>query len=485
MVDWTTQPKIKFKKRVKKGGGAGPSLRGKRRRVGRSGGGDEDAAPPSASADPPAAATASDDDDDDDDDGDGSALEAVLAAERRRKLLGSGRGRGVDASKLGKDARRSRPTSAGGAKGGIDGDGGEEEDGDRNKDLEDRLEVTFAGGKLAGTNDMGGGDGGGVLATKHRKAMEEFIRRNLGEDGAAAGGAGEANDSSEGGAKNPASEAEREMYAELLEGDDAKGGPAGTPAAGEGDVGAGGAMMGGTGIAEVALPIDERIEALKETERAAAEHERARKARFGRTEDEMPPPPANAGVLGGGRTDGEPSLAGMVPMNFASGPGKRTREDVGLLPVQDRTSLPSATPSAIASPYESSALPPSAKQATYSASSAGSSVLRTDVSSLSGSYAHDFKSHAREHALRMRDERRAELDAAQAREGEEDGPEESRSRMGFEAARRMARGEAAPPPPANAGDGKGGDGGGGRGRDSRASDERVWKTFMSKQRNRR
>lgn len=41
-------------------------------------------------------------------------------------------------------------------------------------------------------------------------------------------------------------------------------------------MGAGGAMMGGTGIAEVALPIDKRIRALRDTERAAAEHESAK-----------------------------------------------------------------------------------------------------------------------------------------------------------------------------------------------------------------
>ena len=74
---------------------------------------------------------------------------------------------------------------------------------------------------------------------------------------------------------NNASEAEKEMFAELLTSDNKGDNDNAPTGAEEGDVGAGGAMMGGTGIAEATLPIDERIKALKETQRAATEYERA------------------------------------------------------------------------------------------------------------------------------------------------------------------------------------------------------------------
>jgi len=439
-----------------------------------------------------------------------SALHTILAVERRRKLLGGGRNRGVDLMNLGKHTLRATPkegsdtgeasAALAAAAGGVS----------QNKDLEERLKVNFAGGKLAGSNDMGGDDEGGILAKKHRKAMEDYIASNLTskEGGAAADSSATGNNaSSEGegkkGGNRRASQEEKEIYAELLTSDANEEGDADGK---EGDVGAGGAMMGGTGIAEVALPIDERIRALQATERAAMEHERARKARFGHGMGHG----EDGGVGDGGGSaksaavEDSSSLAGMVPVNFAAGPGKRkrTQNDIEAQPSSNPTaqssSLSKPSQSApVISPIESSALPPSSSSYhNHSASSAGPSVRNSDVSALGASYSHNFQLHTREWATRKRDER--ENDARQEemeRAAEEAGDTEmSKARLGFEMSRRLARGEVVAPPPNSAvgdgggGDGKGGGGGGGGGAPGnrhQSSDERVWRTFMSKQRNRR
>lgn len=418
-----------------------------------------------------------------------SALGKILAAERRRKLLGVGRGaRGIDAADLGRKAPR-RPGAE------------SSEESARaapRKDPEERLKVDFAGGKLAGSNDMGGDDEGGILAKKHRRAMEDYIAKNL------EGGGNGVNGISTGAQpRGSVSKAERDLYAELLTSDAAgdDGGKNAPDAAGEGDVGAGGAMMGGTGIAEVALPVDERIRALKETERAAREHEFARReARLGRTGEghRVGTPPG--GLVAPDKlsaVEDSPTFASMVPTNFAVGPGKRKRkEDIGLLPVA--INAPIREPAArfrsaplhdppLASTLSSSALP------SNSASSAGPSVRHSDVSDLGASYSHNFKLHTDEWVSRRRNERQVEIDAVRAQRDADEGPsEESRARVGFEAARRIARGEVVPP---TSGEDIAGGERGPKGESLRnewdkrgnphSTDERVWRTFMSKQQNRR
>eukprot|EP00579_Thalassiosira_antarctica_P022513 CAMPEP_0201988612 /NCGR_PEP_ID=MMETSP0904-20121228/92419_1 /ASSEMBLY_ACC=CAM_ASM_000553 /TAXON_ID=420261 /ORGANISM="Thalassiosira antarctica, Strain CCMP982" /LENGTH=512 /DNA_ID=CAMNT_0048542793 /DNA_START=70 /DNA_END=1605 /DNA_ORIENTATION=+ len=441
--------------------------------------------------------------DDDDGEEEPSALTTIFAVERRRKILGRNN-RGVDLTNLGKNTVRKNHHNA-------TTPNKEESSEDplmQNKDLEERLKVNFAGGKLAGSNDMGGDDEGGILAKKHRMAMEDFIQSNLSstQEGGGASGSGTNNGSAEGEEegqnKNNASEAEKEMYAELLtsdnKGDDGNNAPTGAE---EGDVGAGGAMMGGTGIAEVALPIDERIKHLKETERAAMEYERSRKAaRFGSNGDDGGMTISDVGEGGSNEAPNQSSIAERVPMNFASGPGKRKRqEDVTSIAVADPSSQTSTkSQSAPNAPMDhsnvqsssSSALPPSSQ--TYSASSAGASVQKSDVSALGASYSHNFQLHTKEWVTRRRDERQVEIDATIAEQEAEEGPPESRARVGFEMSRKMARGEVVAPNAAAAssggGGGKQGSGKGpngeslrndwdrkkGGGDQGRSNDDRVW-----------
>lgn len=390
-----------------------------------------------------------------------SALDKIRDLERRRKLLSS-KNRGVDAANLGKQTLRHKSS---------DSDDGGEAAVVKIQDLEERLKGTFSEGKLAGSNDMGGDDEGGILAKKHKRAMEEYIQSNLQDQPtASASGNGSASAGNDEGGFKSSADMEKEMYSELL-GTGNKGGM--SPKKEEGDVGAGGAMMGGTGIAEVSLPLDERIKAMKDTERAAMEFQKARNARLGIIDDELTAPSEYASNESreSAAIDND-ALAAMVPMNFASGPGKRKRKEIGYSePAANR-----ATPSTVNKydptkdfhyPVQSSAIPP------------GSIVEKdNDTSELGASYSHNFAQHNREWIEQKKDERQAELDALAA-QNVEDGPEESKARLGFDAARRLARGEIVDASAKSADMQNGWD------RKSGTNDDRVMKEFLSKERNRR
>ncbi len=396
------------------------------------------------------------DENDEDENESHSALDAVLAVERRRKLLLGRRSRGVDATSLTSSSSSSNVKIA---KRGVlnnnnstsyvyhGGVGGASEQ-KSYLDLEERLMGgrTFAGGRSAGSNDMGGGsgdgDGGGdVLATKHKMAMEEFIRKKLhakqdlvGDD---AGRHTSTSDS-----------AERELYAELLlsterdsdrkrlndSDDDDDGATAKRKRGDEGDVGAGGAVMGGTGIAEVALPIDERLRAARATEMAALERERAMMAK------------RKYGGVGG---------------------------------IVEPSSL------------SSSALP---NHTTHSHNNDMSNNL------LGASYSHNFQLHTKEWVSRRRDERQIEIDALRTALDATEGNTtmENRARVGFEAARKSTKlgevGRASAPTTSTSGGGTASTNNDPsmrnewdrkQGGDARSNDERVWRSFMTKQRNRR
>ena len=383
-----------------------------------------------------------------------SALDKIRDLEKRRRLFS--KNRGVDASDLGK-ATLPRQSAD------MDDDN-VDAPAVQNRDLEERLKGTFDKGKLAGSNDMSGDDEGGILAKKHKRAMEEYIKSNLREQPVTDSSSGNKNNNGE---FKTSADLEKEMYSELLVGE-SKGGM--SPKKEEGDVGAGGAMMGGTGIAEVTLPIDDRIKAMKDTERAAMEYEKARKARLGIVNDEGGVNSASANDIKQSAPimDSE-TLAAMVPMNFSSGPGKRKRKEIS-----------TSQPAVIAAPQQPTNAYNPIQDFQYpihsSALPAGSFIEKNNESNLGSSYSHNFAQHNREWIEQKKDERQAEIDAIAA-QYVEDGPEESKARLGFDAARRLARGEILD------GDKKG---------EMKnewdkkvSNDDRVWKTFMTNERNRR
>ena len=453
-----------------------------------------------------------DNDKKEEDEEESGTLTAIHAIERRRKLLA--RSHGIDTKSLNKSkimTHRNNDMYNNDEDGGLGGLSSMNDGPSTTGRLGTR---TFGVGQLAGSNDMGGdgsndrdggGGGGGLLEKKHRLAMEEFIRTNLTVGKEQSGSDGSGNRWTM--VSHQTSDAEKELYAELLLSSSVNNnvdreGDIDNKAGGEGDVGAGGAMMGGTGIAEVALPIDERLRVLKATEKAAMEYERARKARFeGKGREEWTS--SMMSQIKNGMNDISDqqkieSIAAMVPMTFASGPGKRKRQNNSLAPpvIEDMTSLSQASSlgggQGINDKYliESSANIGGDGQysSTYD-------VRKSDIAGVGASYSHNFQLHTKEWIMRKRDERQTEIDTIHAKQVEDAGPmtSESRARVGFDMARKIACGEmittdgsvsSGNPPKkndelTNEWDRKK------SGTNSQSSDDRVWKSFMTNQRNRR
>ena len=388
---------------------------------------------------------------------DGGALGAILAVERRRKLFNT-KNRGVDSTHLLKASPK------------ITEDSTTITEPVKNKDLEERLKGTFSEGKLAGSNDMGGDEEGGILAKKHKRAMEEFIQKKL-----QGGGSGDGKIESTSAGAGP-TEDEKEMFAELLLSSDnasSTNNIANASQAKDGDIGAGGAMMMGSGIAEVALPASQRLKTLKETEKAVSDYEKARN-RQGRQEhndrngnDDLHLASAND------------HIQHEVPMNFAAGPGKRKRQESDMVSTTAALSTETPPTKSLTSHHREQ---PINSSAAYSASSAGTSVQRSDVSTLGQSYSHNFQLHQQDWIAQRRDERQSEIDTIKTQQ-QADEAEDSSGRMGFAMARRVAKGEkGVRPPPARGPNGeslrnewdrtKGGN--------QRSNDDRVWRQFMAK-----
>jgi hypothetical protein len=128
-------------------------------------------------------------------------------------------------------------------------------------------------------------------------------------------------------------------------------------------------------------------------------------------------------------------------------------------------------------------------------------VLREDVSGLGASYSHNFKLHTHEWVHKRKEEREAELQAERVLQLANEGTATNRQRMGFDAARRVARGQIPLPTPHHTTEGSTGTrptttgaatatgGNATNNRDNsnfqRSNDDRVWKTFMARQRGRR
>ena len=449
----------------------------------------------------------------DDDNGGPSALGAILSARQRRRALLSATGRdkgGTDAAALLVSRKRDVVH--------------QDEEGPQvaNKDLAERLQGTFAGGGSG--ND--GGSGVGVLERKHKQAMEEYINKKLGRgEGKRELSGGGAPSVSEGAPQESrnldaveaaaSKDATRELdearlYQELAAAASGRDtsqpeeAPSGEADGGEeGDVGFGGAMLSGTGIAEVVLPVDERIKNVRETERLAAAKVAARSARR-REGFEY-----RAGPAGGGGNSAEPAAARtMLPFGFASGPGKRRK----VPPLDEGTSgiISSSLTKRITPLVSNSSASNADISQPYSASSAGPGVLPSDVSDLGASYAHNFRLHTREWVQKRKEERDSEIEVERRSKGLETdetaaaGGEGvgslSGSRLGFDAARKIAKGEApaAVTTVLNAAGGADGSnsrssgdknrnewnrGGDGSSR-QRSSDDRVYRTFVAHQRNR-
>ena len=392
-------------------------------------------------------------------------------------------------------------------------------------DLRQRLQGTFGGGNDGSSSAVDGeGAGEGVLGQKHRAAMDKYIQERMDSTN---GKDGRDGTQDKAGADRQLLLDEDALYRQVaaevgvagMVQDQAAIGTAAPAEASatadnktttkEDDVGAGGMMLAGTGIAEVALPVDERIRTVRETEllasSATAGTSRGRgRGRMVGTSMAHPTNNRSAGYAaeGVGPMSAQ-DMKAMLPTSF--GGGKKNNKKQQQLKGSDMTQEIAGT--GMAAPQMAAAAMATAPSTTAAAtgrkppvaSSAGAAVLPTDVADLSQSYSHNFKLHTHQWVSDRKTEQQREIDRVRKEQEERDGTVENRARVGFEQARRVARGgEMAVAGGGGAGGGGSGSGGGGSGSHvttggmaggggdrNRSSDDRVWRSFVSKQRNRR
>jgi len=296
-----------------------------------------------------------------------------------------------------------------------------------NQDLKQRLEGNFAvnGGS---TND----EDGSILTQKHKWAMEQYIKSKMKDDDTV---------KPEENTNTPMDVRDTtDLYAQLLQQSAELANNNQESGVEEGDVGAGGAMLGGTGIAEVALPVEDRIKAVKETELAAARLERGR----GRGKQQY----NNADFSSNHPVRIEADVSQFLPMSFAQGRGKNRNR------VDDSISQ---------RPAPANPIPISIAAHTPTPNTVGGRASNKEITDIGASYAHNFRLHNEEW---ISNKKKLEVEKkAKATEMEEN--EIDSTRVGFEVKRGL-KSE------------RGADGGKGGGK--KANDDRTYKKFVSRER---
>jgi hypothetical protein len=318
------------------------------------------------------------------------------------------------------------------------------------KSLQEGLRGTFSNAKLgARSSNIDGGSiddddaelfGEGVLGQKHKAAMQDFVQSQLNNDI----GGGNVNDEVKEKMKNASHgkgvlsrDAKHKLEEEALyrevaasvitRGEDAAGNVVSgevdnvvDPNKTEGDVGSGGTMLGGTGIAEVILPVEDRIGTVRATQEAVVN--RIRKRRQGQNQQQN--------IASTFRSDAAPfpiAQQAVLPMSFASGPAKSRRPP---------TSLSTSQQPGGGIDFSTAATREAASS--FSASSAGTDILKSDVEAVSASYAHNFQLHKHEWASRREEERVEEEEQLRVQAQHAQGPIGNKDRIGFAAARGKA-----------------------------------------------
>mmetsp|Transcript_2005 Transcript_2005/g.2510 ORF Transcript_2005/g.2510 Transcript_2005/m.2510 type:complete len:427 (-) Transcript_2005:2-1282(-) len=333
----------------------------------------------------------------------------------------------------------------------------QDDDPTAHNDLRERLRGTFSGGTTTndGNHDPNdtSGAGGGIMGQKHRDAMEEFVRRRMTTNENPTADKKKTDERATTTTTTTTGPTADDPYAAIAEESARLLGrhePHETAEA-EGDVGAGGAVLGGTGLAEVILPVEERIEAAKLTERRVMGLQRQRAAA------------AASSSRGGSGAMSRPVTAAemSLPTSFGSGPGKRRKKDGGIA-VKRKDAI--------------------AVVSTSSTAASGGNVKLPSTTNLPGSYSHNFRQHAHEYAMKRkeRDVKESSTRDTDVRRPEDD--DEGENRIGFAAMRKgvLSRGEGGEERGAimSTMEGKNKSG------EKRASDDRVWSTFVKRHRER-
>ena len=394
------------------------------------------------------------DSEDDDDEDDAGVSMAIRQTVKKRKLIQSTVYRkGIDAATALQASTKRMDTQDEKADKGSVGTGEEPQE----RDLESRLKGTFSGG----TGTVSSSDG--VLQRKHKQAMEEYVQSQMNSgDGESKAPVGSNSDKDKSTVPENV-DAEAKLYRELAESARRMAGElpeAGAAGSAEDDVGAGGAVLGGTGIAEVILPVDERVAAAKAAQLAERQVEERRRGgrQSHRSREQQRRQQSSTS------SSAAPVDYSSLPMSFNVGMAKRKRkekEGQGQTgkgwQVGDKQQKETKTVDS------------------YSASSAGAEVLRRDVSAVASSFSHNYRQHARERGQAF--EKREKTLRRQAG-GDSDANESAfdaadGDRAGFAASRAPSKenGEAKPKSD-------------GPRFQQRASDDKVWRSFIKRARQR-
>ena len=353
----------------------------------------------------------------------------------------------------------------------------EAEEEELNRDLKQRLEGNFAITGKSTTDEEGN-----VLTKKHRLAMEQYIHSQMQkqkqeqEQEHNAGNSKSLQDAKLLSLHESGKEIEvkttDDLYQRLLQesnesesrndngngNDNNNGTDDGNgeerPRVEQEDVGAGGAMLGGTGIAEVILPVDDKIRAARETELAAAKLEKRRALRnrmhvHVSDKEEVPAlAVAVAMAVHDQSQHDNVDLSQMLPMNFGSGPGK------GRNGHKSKSLNQQMAPPPVMTISKSEII-----------SSSGAALLNKNVMpDIGSSYAHNFRLHNEEWINKKKQENELQKQTQEVvqPENEVDG-----TRVGFEAKRGLKSQK---------------DGSSGDGRKShRGHDDMVYKKFVSRE----
>lgn len=289
-----------------------------------------------------------------------------------------------------------------------------------NQDLKRRLEGNFSINE-GSKND----EDGNIMTKKHKIAMQQYIDSQMIEKGACTGGT-VASDQIETNAPPIDVKNTNDLYAQILHQSNEllhrESAPSNSE---EGDTGAGGSMLGGTGIAEIVLPVEDRIKTAKETELAASRSKQFRSARN---------KPSNAKLVDEYSQD-------EMPVNFGLGPGKSSK-NVTL--------------------KKSFLLHPTSTETKISPLKRGGRVLNKDaLPEMASSYTHNFRLHNEEWiSKKKRIEQESKTNIPDT--------EIDDTRIGFEVSRGL-KSDRGNDPSTN------------RGSVKRANDDRTYKKFLKRE----
>jgi hypothetical protein len=354
-----------------------------------------------------------------------------------------------------------------------------------NQDLKQRLEGNFAV-KGCNTNE----EDGNVLLQKHKLAMEEFIQGQIKVKDKTYGDERIGNPEMEKGdssflqVKNT-----NDLYTKILQDAKQQLQDKNTAVDGSGngrnnslmvedsDIGAGGAMLGGTGIAEVALPVEERIKAARETELAAAA--RMERRRMKKRHGDNDGHDNNGDYVDDLESQGMDNLharyESMLPMSFVAGPGKQRRENrnVNVTGMQQQQQLLQQQPNMLALESDSVRRDPVL----------GRVLNKNSMPGIGSSYSHNFRLHNDEWIRKQKQQEQQQQQQLQQEEEEkrsifleEQSEVDDSNRIGFQARKRLKDHH-----PRSSQGASGGDGGGGKKKVERAHDDLVYKKFVSRE----